>query len=61
MATQELKVTSAEQVAYELMIHISNREVNYDEEKFEKPDPRTYYLTLFHQCIKASVYHLSMA
>jgi hypothetical protein len=50
---EELKLTSAEQVALELMRTIADRESTLNKDKYEKPDPRTYYLTLFHQCIRA--------
>jgi hypothetical protein len=53
MADNKLKVISAEQVAYDLMLHIADRESVVNKEKYEKPDPRTYYLTLFRQCIRA--------
>jgi hypothetical protein len=52
MAENELKITSEEQVALELMRIIADRESD-DTQKYEKPDARTYYLTLFQQCIKA--------
>jgi hypothetical protein len=52
MADNELKIISAEQVALSLMRIISDREES-DVARFEKPDARTYYLTLFHQCVRA--------
>jgi hypothetical protein len=51
--SQEVEIGSAEKAAYDLMRYIAAREQRGNPEKFEKPDPRTYYLTLYHQCIKA--------
>jgi hypothetical protein len=48
----ELEIGSAEKTAYELMRFIASVE-SHNKEKHEKPDPRTYYLTLYRQCIKA--------
>ncbi|MDT4898274.1 MAG: hypothetical protein QOH25_3351 [Acidobacteriota bacterium] len=49
MATREFD--SKERVAFDLMTLIADKE---DADKYEKPDPRTYYLKLFHQCNKAT-------
>ncbi|MDT5268791.1 MAG: hypothetical protein QOH49_977 [Acidobacteriota bacterium] len=48
------KLHSPEQVALELMHHIANIEAQGAKTGFEEPDLRTYYLTLFHQCIMAT-------
>lgn len=47
----ELSVGSKERVAYDLMLQIAN----YEDGKagYMKPDPRTYFLTLFNQCYRA--------
>jgi hypothetical protein len=52
MANNELKISSPEQVALELMRTISSYE-DSDEKVFLKPNPRAYFLTLFQQCVKA--------
>ena len=49
-----LEMDSAEKVAYDLMQLIADKEADVENTKFQKPDVRTYYLTLFHQCVKAS-------
>jgi hypothetical protein len=60
MADQaDLKLRAPEQVALELMHFIADIEVKTDKEGFEKPDARTYYLTLYNQCIRAGIYHYS--
>jgi len=53
MADKELKITSSEKVAFDLMLYIADRESTVNSEKYEKPDPRAYYLTLFRQCVRA--------
>ena len=53
MADKELKVTSSEKVAFDLMLYIADRESTVNSENYEKPNPRAYYLTLFRQCVRA--------
>jgi hypothetical protein len=50
----KLEIDSRERVAYELMVRIADEEYEHNKEKWLKPDPRTYYLKLFNQCIRAS-------
>lgn len=50
MAEQELNLDSKQRVAYDLMLHITSRE---EGDRVERPDARTYYLTLYRQCYKA--------
>ena len=52
--TAKLEITSKEQVAYNLMVLISRSESERSEDKWLKPDPRTYFLKLFNQCIRAA-------
>lgn len=47
---------SPQRVAYDLMQLISSREEKNDEEK----QTRAYWLTLFHQCMKAAKGHSSL-
>ncbi len=51
MAEASENQDSRYRVAYDLMRKIASNE---DGDKLEKPDPRTYYLTLYHQCLLAS-------
>ena len=55
MAEKELEVTSKEKVALDLMERIAEAEYEHNKEKRLKPDPRTYYLKLFNQCIRAAM------
>lgn len=50
----ELTIDSKERVAYDLMSRIATQENSSEKDKFLKPDARTYYLTLYRQCLKAS-------
>jgi hypothetical protein len=50
MDEQPLMLNSAPQVALELLKIIADRE---SKQRIEKPDARTYYLTLYRQCLKA--------
>jgi hypothetical protein len=43
-----LQVASKYQVAFDLMCAIAEE----DGKQFGKPDPRTYYFTLYQQCLK---------
>ena len=45
---QFLQVDSKYQVAFDLMCAIAEE----DGKQFGKPDPRTYYFTLYQQCLK---------
>lgn len=55
--TTELTIESREKVAFKLMERIAAKEDNAKSDAFLKPDPRTYFLTLFNQCMKATVPH----
>lgn len=55
----DLKLTSPEDVAFKLMEKVARLESESNDEDFQKPDVRTYYLTLYNQCIKAGIYHYS--
>ena len=55
MAEQaNLELESKERVAYDLMTRISQAESSHNKDKWLKPDPRTYFLQLFNQCIRAA-------
>jgi len=49
----KLEIGTTERVALDLMLHIASREED-NKDKYHKPDIRAYYLTLFHQCVKAA-------
>jgi hypothetical protein len=49
-----LELSSREKVAFDLMGLISRLEKETNKDEWLKPDPRTYFLKLFNQCIKAS-------
>lgn len=49
------EVGSKERVALDLMREIAEHESKNKEGPYLKPDPRTYFLKLFNQCIRASV------
>jgi hypothetical protein len=51
----ELQVSSKERVAYDLMIFISNEESDNDKGVYLKPDARSYYLSLYRQCVRAAI------
>jgi hypothetical protein len=56
----KLEVDSRERVAYELMVRIADEEYEKNKEKWMKPDPRTYYLKLFNQCMRASLTNVGL-
>jgi hypothetical protein len=51
MDGQPLMADSTSRVALELLKIIADRE---NKQRIEKPDARTYYLTLYRQCLKAA-------
>ena len=55
MAENNLEVASKEKVALSLMERIAEAEYEHNKDKWLKPDPRTYYLKLFNQCIRAAI------
>jgi hypothetical protein len=50
MAEHSENQDSRYRVAFDLMQTIANSE----SDRQKKPDPRTYYLTLYYQCVKAT-------
>ena len=51
MDQQPFTTDSTSRVALELLKIIADRETK---QRIEKPDARTYYLTLYRQCLKAA-------
>lgn len=54
MADQKLELDCKERVAFDLMQRIYSPEGSADADAFQKPNARTYYLTLFYQFMKAA-------
>lgn len=55
----ELELGSKEKVAYNLMRDIAYEEQNNGNVHL-KPDARTYYLTLYRQCVRAGMLGLEL-
>lgn len=51
MSEQSVREDSRYRVAFDLMQTIANSE---SKDKVGKPDPRTYYLKLYYQCMQAT-------
>jgi hypothetical protein len=55
----ELELGSKEKVAYSLLGDIVYQEQN-NKDVYLKPDARTYYLTLYRQCVRAGLLGLEL-